>query len=141
MGVKFPGHQAYRHSCPMPHAPSHRTSRATPGTNHSALGTRPSALKNQKTTYPEHLEADVVLRNGRTLRLRPVRPEDNDRLLSFFGRLSPQSLHSRFFDAVSPARAAEYSPARVDYDREFGVVGEVSSDIIAVAHYFASRGT
>ncbi len=92
-------------------------------------------------TYPSHLEADVVLRNGRTLRLRPVREEDRERLLAFFSRLSPESLHSRFFDAVTPARAAKYSPAAVDYDREFGVVGEMNGAIIAVAHYFASRRT
>jgi acetyl coenzyme A synthetase (ADP forming)-like protein len=89
--------------------------------------------------YPSHLEADVVLRNGRTLRLRPVREEDRERLMAFYARLSPQSLHSRFFDAVSPERAAQYSPSAVDYDREFGVVGEMNGNIIAVAHYFASR--
>ena len=30
--------------------------------------------------YPAHLESDVVLRNGRTLRIRPVRPDDAEGL-------------------------------------------------------------
>ncbi len=27
-------------------------------------------------TYPSHFESDVVLRNGRTLHIRPVKPEE-----------------------------------------------------------------
>ena len=88
--------------------------------------------------YPSHLESDVVLRTGRTLRLRPVRPEDREHLIRFYTRLSPDSLHSRFFDARSPEAAVEASPANVDYRREFGIIGEMSGEIVAVAHYFAS---
>jgi acetyl coenzyme A synthetase (ADP forming)-like protein len=90
------------------------------------------------TAYPIQLESDVVLRTGRTLHIRPVRPEDRDSLIAFFARLSPESVHSRFFDLRSPERAEEASPATVDYDRELGVVGEVSGEITGVAHYFAS---
>jgi hypothetical protein len=32
------------------------------------------------STYPAHLETDVVLRDGRTVRVRPARPDDRDRL-------------------------------------------------------------
>ena len=48
--------------------------------------------------YPAHLESDVVLRNGRTLRIRPVRPDDAEGLKRMFGSLSTESLYSRFFD-------------------------------------------
>ncbi|MEO8033193.1 MAG: GNAT family N-acetyltransferase, partial [Acidobacteriota bacterium] len=90
--------------------------------------------------YPTQFEADVVLRTGSTLHLRPIRSEDGERLLSFFSRLSPEALHSRFFDLCSPDRAVTYSPTVVDYKLEFGVVGESGGDIVAVAHYFASKG-
>jgi len=90
-----------------------------------------------EAAYPAYLESDVVLRNGRTLRLRPVRHDDRDHLIRFYTRLSPDSLHSRFFDTRSPEAAAAATPAVVDYRREFGIVGEVSGDIVAVAHYFA----
>ena len=89
-------------------------------------------------TYPSHFESDVVLRTGRTLRLRPVRHEDREHLIRFYTRLSPDSLHSRFFDTRTPEAAADASPSDVDYRREFGIVGEVSGEIVAVAHYFAS---
>ena len=89
--------------------------------------------------YPMQFEADVVLRTGRTVHLRPVRPEDRERLLDFYAHLSPEALHARFFDLCSPDRAVAYSPTVVDYNRDFGVIGESAGDIVAVAHYFASK--
>jgi acetyl coenzyme A synthetase (ADP forming)-like protein len=89
--------------------------------------------------YPAQFEADVVLRTGRTLRIRPIRPEDRAALLDFFGRLSPETLHARFFNLSSPELALASSPTVVDYDREFGVIAEGSGGIVAVAHYFASN--
>jgi acetyl coenzyme A synthetase (ADP forming)-like protein len=89
--------------------------------------------------YPMQFESDVVLRTGHTLHLRPIRPDDRERLLAFYGHLSPATLHARFFDLCTPERALTYSPADVDYDREFGVIGENLDGIVAVAHYFASR--
>jgi acetate---CoA ligase (ADP-forming) len=91
------------------------------------------------TTYPTQFESDVVLRTGRTVRIRPIRPEDRGQLLDFYRRLSPETLHARFFALSSPDRAMAYSPTVVDYDREFGVIGESSDEIVAVAHYFASK--
>jgi acetyl coenzyme A synthetase (ADP forming)-like protein len=90
-----------------------------------------------ETPYPSHLEADVVLRTGRTIRLRPVRHEDRDGLLEFFRRLSPASLYSRFFDMRTPEAAVACTPADVDYRRCFGMVGELNGEIVAIAHYFA----
>jgi GNAT superfamily N-acetyltransferase len=88
--------------------------------------------------YPAHLEADVVLRNGRTLRIRPVRGNDGERLRAFFMTLSPETLHARFFAMCTADQALLYAPASVDYVHNFGVVGEVGDRIVAVAHYFAS---
>jgi acetyl coenzyme A synthetase (ADP forming)-like protein len=86
--------------------------------------------------YPSHLESDVVLRTGRTLRIRPIRSDDRTSLLAFFSALSPASLRSRFFDLCSPASALAGSPTDVDYSNDFGLVGELGGDIIGVAHYF-----
>ena len=88
--------------------------------------------------YPMQFETDVVLKTGHTLHLRPIRPDDRDRLFTFYARLSPVTLHARFFNLCTPDRALTYSPADVDYDREFGVIGESNDGIVAVAHYFAS---
>ncbi|HET8798939.1 MAG TPA: GNAT family N-acetyltransferase [Thermoanaerobaculia bacterium] len=91
--------------------------------------------------YPTRFESDVVLRTGRTIHIRPVRAEDHGRLVGFYARLSPESLHARFFAACRPETAAAASPAAVDYDRDFGAVAETGDGIVGVAHYFASRKT
>jgi acetyl coenzyme A synthetase (ADP forming)-like protein len=88
--------------------------------------------------YPSQFDTDVVLKTGHTLHVRPVRSEDRERLQAFYSRLSPEALHARFFDLRSPERAVACSPVSVDYQLEFGVVGESGGDIVAVAHYFAS---
>lgn len=90
-------------------------------------------------TYPVQFESDVVLRTGRTVHIRPIRAEDHERLIDFYARLSPESLHSRFFAVCKPEVAAAASPATVDYDREFGAIAESAGEITGVAHYFASR--
>jgi len=86
--------------------------------------------------YPREEERDVVLRSGSTLRLRPIRPHDAPALLAFYQRLSPDSLYFRFFSLpkIDAERAAGF--CRVDYDRQFALVGETAGRIVAVAHYF-----
>ena len=90
------------------------------------------------TTYPAQFESDVVLRNGRTLRIRPVRPDDREALLALYRGLSPDSLYMRFFDTRSADAALRDAPADVDYSADFGVVGEMVGGIVGIAHYFRS---
>jgi hypothetical protein len=52
---------------------------------------------------------DVILRDGRTLRLRPPGPADRDALAAFIGALSPASLSARFHASLKP-RAALIEP-------------------------------
>jgi hypothetical protein len=46
---------------------------------------------------PRHREADVVLRDGSILHVRPVRAEDAAAVEAFFKGLSPESIALRFF--------------------------------------------
>ncbi|MEO6326213.1 MAG: GNAT family N-acetyltransferase [Thermoanaerobaculia bacterium] len=85
--------------------------------------------------YPRDEERDVVLRDGSTVRLRPIRPDDAPRLLELYHHLSNESLYFRFFvvpqeDAVR----AEYL-ANVDYDLLFALVGELGDRVVGVARY------
>ena len=47
--------------------------------------------------YPREWEADVLLADGGTARLRPIRPSDADLLVAFYDRVSPESKYLRFF--------------------------------------------
>lgn len=39
----------------------------------------------------------VTLRDGGSVSIRPIRPDDKERLLGHFSRLGPESVHHRFF--------------------------------------------
>ena len=84
--------------------------------------------------YPSHEERDVVLRSGSTLRLRPIRADDADRLFAFYGRLSPDSPYFRFF-AARAADALAAGSFTAD-DRGFTLVGEAGGRVVAVARCF-----
>ena len=57
-------------------------------------------LTPMSATYPTHRESTVVLRDGSTLTIRPVRVEDAPELGRFFADLSLESRVFRFFAAV-----------------------------------------
>lgn len=85
--------------------------------------------------YPAHYESDVVLRDGSTLRLRPVRPGDADGLRDLHDRLSRESLYFRFF-SVPAGHAPEVSRLlRADHDNQFVLVAESGGRLSAVASY------
>ena len=47
--------------------------------------------------YPSGLEVDQYLRDGTTVRFRPIRPSDGDALADFHDGLSSRSVYRRFF--------------------------------------------
>ena len=49
---------------------------------------------------PRHWEADVLLRDGLSAHIRPIRHEDGDLLVEFYGRVSDQSKYFRFITAM-----------------------------------------
>jgi hypothetical protein len=51
--------------------------------------------------YPREREADVLVRDGSTLHVRPVRQDDGDAIRSFLGHVSPKSIAFRFFGTPS----------------------------------------
>ena len=68
--------------------------------------------------YPHLLEERVQLR-GSALLLRPIRPDDGQRLMDFYAHASPLDMRLRFFMArreVPHSELARYS--QIDYDRE-----------------------
>jgi hypothetical protein len=85
-------------------------------------------------TYPAHREADVVLHDGSTVSLRPVRPDDEELLAALFAGLDPTSQAFRFFSgAADPARAAHLM-AEVDYRSRYGLIAFRGQDHRPVGH-------
>lgn len=73
--------------------------------------------------YPRELEERLLLANGSEVLLRPVLPEDADRLRVFVKQLSPQTLYRRFMMPVKELPDAMIERfTQIDYDRELAIV-------------------
>jgi acetyltransferase len=73
--------------------------------------------------YPVELIETVMLSDGTTLTIRPIRPEDAELEREFVEGLSPESRYLRFFyqlHQLTPAMLARFT--QVDYDREMALV-------------------
>lgn len=90
--------------------------------------------------YPTRYESDILLRDGSTLHLRPIRPGDFQPLIDFHKRLSPRSVYFRFFSPLpdlSEERARAL--ANVDYNDTFALVGELAGRVVGVARYYRDQ--
>ncbi len=88
----------------------------------------------------DRYETSVILKDGSTLHLRPIRPDDEERLLGLFHRMSPRTIHQRFHQFLTDMPGEEaWRFCTVDYDSTFALVAtlgeEAEEKIIAVAHY------
>ena len=89
----------------------------------------------------EKYKAAVILRDGSTLHLRPIQPEDAERLLALFYRLSRHTVYLRFHHALNQMSKEEVQRfCTVDYDDTFAVVATIGEGteqkIIAVGRYY-----
>ncbi len=84
--------------------------------------------------YPAHREADVVLRDGSTVHVRPVRPEDEAELLRFYSSLSEESRILRFFSGAVDLAAVARRVSQVDYVNSYGLVATLGAERRIVAH-------
>ncbi|MEU6405635.1 GNAT family N-acetyltransferase [Streptomyces sp. NPDC046985] len=86
--------------------------------------------------YPAHWEADVVLRDGGTARIRPIAAEDADRLVSFYEQVSDESKYYRFF-APYPRLSAKdvHRFTHHDFVDRVGLAATVGGEFIATVRY------
>ncbi len=86
------------------------------------------------TEYPAQREADAPLRDGSTIRVRPIRSTDRDEVRDFYERLSPESRVFRFMSGgVDLGRVADWA-VDVDYRDRYGLIATRGSDDRIVGH-------
>ena len=86
--------------------------------------------------YPVELEGEIATRDGRRLRVRPIRPDDAERDRRFFGGLSERSRYQRFMNYLSELPAPMLARfTQIDYDRELALVVLDDGEIVAVGRY------
>ncbi|MFE5665745.1 GNAT family N-acetyltransferase [Streptomyces niveus] len=86
--------------------------------------------------YPAHWEADVVLRDGGTARVRPITTDDAERLVSFYEQVSDESKYYRFF-APYPRLSDKdvYRFTHHDYVDRVGLAVTVGGEFVATVRY------
>ena len=86
--------------------------------------------------YPADCEADVVLSDGGTAHVRPIRPDDGERLVALHGRLSRESIYYRFFSPhprLSEKEVRHFTTT--DFVNRLALVLMLGDEMIAVARY------
>jgi acetyltransferase len=96
--------------------------------------------------YPAELAGTMTLRDGASLAVRPIRPEDASLERRFVNGLSEESRYFRFFyrmHELTPQMLARFT--QVDYDREMALVAIVpdasapeGERFVGVARYIAN---
>jgi acyl-CoA synthetase (NDP forming)/GNAT superfamily N-acetyltransferase len=85
---------------------------------------------------PQHWEADVLLKDGSTAHVRPIRAEDKDLMVEFYSRVSDTSKYYRFFSpmpTLSDRDVARFT--EVDHVGRVAFVVLLKDRMIAVGRY------
>jgi acetyltransferase len=100
--------------------------------------------------YPTQYVAPFKLKNGTSVMIRPIQPEDEPLLVKFHETLSEQSVYQRYFNHLKlDQRVAHERLTRIcfnDYDREIALVVEEKngdsegSKILGVGRLSKARG-
>jgi acetyltransferase len=81
------------------------------------------------TPYPKKYETIWKLRDGRTVILRPIKPEDEPLWLEMFQNFSEESIRYRFFQILKDTpHETRVRYCNIDYDREIAIVPELTED-------------
>lgn len=87
-------------------------------------------------SYPAEWDADVVLADGGTARVRPIRPDDGPRILDFHARQSPESIYFRFFSPHPNLSMSEVEHmVGVDYVDRMAFIALRDDVMVGVARY------
>jgi acetyltransferase len=95
--------------------------------------------------YPSRYVSDWKMKDGETVTIRPIRPEDEPLMVKFHETLSERSVYLRYFHLMNLSqRTAHERLTRIcfiDYDREMALVAERQGEILAVGRLTKIHGT
>jgi acetate---CoA ligase (ADP-forming) len=83
--------------------------------------------------YPTEREAEVALRDGSTVHVRPVRHDDKAAIRAFLDGVSEESIAFRFFGAVNLEWVTNWA-VDIDYADRFALVVETGAPRRIIAH-------
>ena len=96
----------------------------------------PAPAPREVSPGPGPWDADVVLSDGGTMHVRPIRPDDGERLAAFHERQSPESIYFRYFSPRPRLSAADIDRlTAVDGIDRMAFVGLINDEMVGVARY------
>jgi acyl-CoA synthetase (NDP forming)/RimJ/RimL family protein N-acetyltransferase len=78
---------------------------------------------------------DAAMRDGRTVRIRPIRPDDLDAMMQMWSRLSMDTIRLRFFAPRRMEREQMRHFTEVDYEDRFALVAARGERLIGVSRF------
>lgn len=111
----------------------------------SGAGSRPVTRRRRpgevrRPADPRHYEVEEILRDGGSIYIRAIRPDDRERLQDHFQSLSPTSVYFRFFGAKRRLSEEELTRfTQLDFENHIGLVASLREGgeerIIGVGRY------
>ena len=101
----------------------------------------PISIDGRIAIYPEKYETNLKLKNGKTIKIRPVKPTDERMLQELHYSLDEKDRYYRFFSPVKDFRHKKIQPfVNIDYTTDMILVGEYDDNgekkIIALGAFF-----
>ena len=99
-------------------------------------------MSDAAASWPEHWEVTVATADGGAVHIRPITPDDADRLVEFHSRQSPESIYFRYFTArprLSPAEVRNFT--HVDLVERVALIALLDDEMIGVGRFDRYRGT
>jgi acyl-CoA synthetase (NDP forming)/RimJ/RimL family protein N-acetyltransferase len=93
-------------------------------------------VTSEEDFYPAHRQADVVLSDGGTVHLRPIRPADADAIVALHSRFSDRTRYMRYFSSyprIPPRDLKRFT--EVNHRGREAMVAVLGNDLIAVGRY------
>jgi acetyltransferase len=83
--------------------------------------------------YPDQYVSQWTMKDGTTMIIRPIRPEDEPMMVEFHQGLSDYSVYMRYFTAMKLSQRVSHERLTrvcfIDYDRELALVGEIRDPV------------
>jgi acetyl coenzyme A synthetase (ADP forming)-like protein len=87
--------------------------------------------------YPKDWEINAALRDGTSIRVRPIRPDDAEGLQEMLGRMSRETVYHRFFQAKERLTPEELEAfTHLDYSDRMALIALRHDRIIGVGRYW-----
>jgi acetyltransferase len=78
--------------------------------------------------YPAQYTGEFKMKDGTTVTIRPIRPEDEPAIVKFHGKLSERTVQLRYFQPMNLTQRTSHERLTricfIDYDREMALVAE-----------------